>query len=83
MNEAEKDTIQSNDFGYDFEGISYYAFTSQPAKIDTIPLYRMFNSQSGTHLYTVDNNELDYLQNNAPHFSLENNGEAAFYVLEV
>lgn len=83
MDENEKSYIEANLPNYSSEGIKYHAFESDPAQIDTIPVYRLLNSDSGSHLYTIDQNELNYIQANLPNFTLENNGEAAFHVFEL
>ena len=83
MNEVERGYIQDNLDNYSFEGVKYYAFETEPQEIETIPVYRMYNSQSGAHLYSSDQNEINYIQENLPHFSMENNGDAAFHVLEL
>ncbi len=51
--------------------------------LETIPVYRMLNTQSGAHLFSSDRNEINYLETNQPHFTMENNGEAVFYVFEL
>ena len=83
MDENEKTYIEANLSNYSSEGVKYYAFESEPAEIETIPVYRLLNSDSGSHLYTIDQNELNYIQANLPNFTLENNGDAAFHVLEL
>ena len=83
MNENEKSYIQENFANYSFEGIKYYAFEAAPSFTETIPVYRMLNTQSGAHLFTSDINEINYIQENLSHFSLENGGEAAFHVMEL
>ena len=83
MDEVEKDYIESTLDNYSYEGVAYYAFEEQHDSIDTIPVYRMYNGQTDTHLLTVDNNEVDYIQENLSHFSLEGNNGVAFYVMEV
>ena len=83
MDENEIDYIIDAFANYDFEGIKYYAFETEPANLDTIPVYRMLNNQSGAHLFTIDQNEIDGIQATLPHFSMENNGEAAFHVFEL
>ena len=80
MDENEKDYIVDTFANYSFEGIKYYAFETEPANLDTIPVYRMLNNQSGAHLFTIDQNEIDAIQATLPHFTMENNGEAAFHV---
>ena len=79
----ERNFIEANLANYSPEGIKYYAFESEPQDIETIPVYRLLNSDSGSHLYTIDSNELSYIQDNLSNFTLENNGEATFYVLEL
>jgi hypothetical protein len=83
MDETEKTFIEANLANYSPEGIKYYAFESEPENIETIPVYRLLNSDSGSHLYTIDSNELSYIQDNLSNFTLENNGEATFHVLEL
>ena len=83
MDENEKNIIQTTLSNYNFEGIEYYAFESPPEDIETIPVFRLINSQSNSHLFTVDQNEINYIQTNLPNFALENNGNAAFYVFEL
>ena len=81
--ENERSFIEANLANYSPEGIKYYAFESEPQNIETIPVYRLLNSDSGSHLYTIDSNELSYIQDNLSNFTLENNGEATFHVLEL
>lgn len=83
MDETEKEYIQDNLANYSFEGIEYYAFESEPEALETVPVYRMLNSQSGAHLFTVDQAEINYIQENLPHFSLEGDRGIAFYVIEL
>ena len=81
--ENERGIIQDTLSNYNFEGIKYYAFESEPTDIETIPVFRMLNNESGSHLYTIDTNELNYIQENLPNFSFENNGNAVFHVFEL
>jgi Tol biopolymer transport system component len=81
--EKEKSYIQNNLSNYSFEGIKYYAFESAPVGIETIPVFRLLNTTSGSHLYTIDPKELNYIQENLPNFALENNGEAVYHVFEL
>ncbi len=81
--ENEKSVIEDTLANYNFEGIKYYAFESEPTEIETIPVFRMLNNDTGSHLYTIDQNELNYIQENLPNFSLENNGNAVYHVFEL
>ena len=83
MDENERNYIEANLANYSVEGIKYYAFESEPMEVETIPVYRMLNTNSGSHLYTIDQNELNYIQDNLPNFTLENKGEPAYHVLEL
>ncbi|MGB5710672.1 MAG: hypothetical protein WBM44_07150, partial [Waterburya sp.] len=81
--EYEKSVIEDTLANYNFEGIKYYAFESEPTEIETIPVFRMLNNDTGSHLYTIDQNELNYIQQNLPNFSFENNGNAVYHVFEL
>ena len=82
MSINEKDYILNNLGDYEDRGIAYYAFEAEPEDIETIPVYRLLNEDTGTHLLTSDRDEIDYIQNNLSNFTLENNSEAVFYALE-
>ena len=82
MFEAEKEYIDTLD-NYSYEGVAYYAFESQHESIDTIPVYRMLNEDTGTHLFTADSNEVNYIEDNLSNFSLEGYNGVAFYVMEI
>ena len=81
--ENEKSVIEDTLANYNFEGIKYYAFESEPTEVETIPVFRMLNNDTGSHLYTIDQNELNYIQANLPNFSFENNGNAVYHVFEL
>lgn len=79
----EKSFIEDTLTNYNFEGINYYAFDSAPAELETIPVFRMRNSDTGTHLYGTNQKELDFIEDNLPNFSYENNGNPVFHVFEL
>ena len=83
MDVNEKDYILDNLDNYQLEGTAYYGFETQPEAIATIPVYRMFNRETGTHLFTSDRHEFEYIQDNFDHFSIESNNGVAFQVLEL
>ena len=68
---AERDYIIDNLNRYSYQG---EAFTSAP-ELDPLtgakPIYRFFNSSTGGHLYTISENERDYIQNNLANYSSE------------
>ena len=82
IDENEKNYIVDHLKNYNNEGIAYYAFESQPENFDTVPLYRMLNTQSGAHLFTTSRNEFDTIQETLPNFHAEGNEGVAFYVFE-
>lgn len=68
----------------DSESIEFYAFESEDAtELPIVPVYRMFNSQSGTHYWTASEDVATDLESNFPYFSMENNREAVFYAFEL
>ena len=81
MDVKEKDYILNNLPNYQLEGTAYYGFETQPEAIATIPIYRMLNRETGTHLFTSDRNEFEYVRDNFNHFSTESNNGVAFQVL--
>ena len=83
MSENEKNSIQDNLPHFNYEGITYYAYESEPENLETIPVYRMFNNNSGAHLYSTNQDEINSVQDTLPHFSMENNGDAVFHVFEL
>ena len=80
MFEAEKEYIENTLDNYSYEGIAYYAYSSE--QIDVIPVYRILNGDTGTHLFTTDRNEVNNIQENLSNFSLEGDNGIAFYVME-
>ena len=81
MDTNEVDYIRENLDNYSLEG-ELYGFESEPQNIETIPIYRMLNTDSGTHMY-VEGDELARIQSNFDNFELEAKGEAAFYALDM
>ena len=80
MDEGEKNFIQENLGNYNFEGIQYYAFETEPENLETVPVYRMLNQVTGTHLFTVDQNEVNFISENLSSFSFEGDSGVAFHV---
>ncbi len=84
MDDNEKKYIDQTLDNYSFDGISYYAFKSESPDIETIPLYRMYNTVSGSHLFTTDENEFNTIKNssNFSYFDVEGNEGITYYVIE-
>ncbi|MEL6929129.1 MAG: Calx-beta domain-containing protein, partial [Cyanobacteria bacterium J06600_6] len=83
MDVTEQNYIIDSLDNYQSLGVAYYALATELEDIATIPVYRLLNEDTGTHLLTSDRHELDYIQDNFDHFNLENNSEPVFYALEV
>ena len=83
MDENERGFITQNLDNYNFEGINYYAFEEKPESIETVPVFRLLNGISGSHLFTVDQNEVNFIKDNLSHFSVEGNSGVAYHVFEL
>lgn len=82
MDENEKNFIIDNFDNYIFEKEAYYAFAEPSEAVETIPLYRMLNTQTGSHLFTADLNEFNTIKETLPQFRVEGNEGVTFHVLE-
>ena len=83
MDIREKDYILGNLDNYDFEGTAFYALAEATPELNTVPLYRLLNQSNGTHLFTSDRQELNYVRNNLDNFVSEGNDGVAFHVFEL
>ena len=81
MDSNEKEYIEEALTNYSSEGIAYYAFESQSQNLNTVPVYRLLNGETGAHLFSADQNEVDYIQGNLDNYSIEGNNGVAFYAL--
>jgi hypothetical protein len=61
--QAEADRAVQQD-GYTFELVACDAFDPNQPPAGTVPLFRVFNPQSGEHFYTADPNELSNVTQN-------------------
>jgi|GEM_PF-6714757 len=62
MDESEKDTLLLN-HGFKYEGIAFYAYPNQ--EINTLPIFRFYNRNTGCHFYTLDEAEKDVVIQNS------------------
>ena len=81
MDVKEKDYIVDNLDNYSLESTAYYALSGE-SELDTIPVYRMLNNANGTHIFTSNPQEANYIQGNLSNFSFEGNDGIAFYVFD-
>ncbi len=78
--ENERSVVQDTLDNYTFEGASYRTvdpITGDEAG-DISDVYRFFNSSTGVHLYTTDERERDFIQENNPAFSFEGTAFSAY-----
>ena len=77
--EIERDAIVANLPNYELEGISFIGADipedDLPADVDqitgTVPVYRFFNTDTGIHFYTADENERAFIADNLDNFIFE------------
>lgn len=84
IDENEKNHIINKLNNFSFDGVSYYAFAEEPQDIETVPLYRLHNTQTGSHLFTTDFNEFNTIANSSDfaHFNVEGNEGITYYVID-
>ena len=70
--EVERDAVVENLTNYELEGISFIGADVPEADIAGIsPVYRFFNTSTGVHFYTADENERAFVQENLDNFVFE------------
>lgn len=72
--EVERDTILETLPQYELEGISFIGAPNGEQGdplTGTSPVYRFFNNSTGIHLYTVDENERAFVEENLDNYVLE------------
>ncbi len=73
---AERDFVDENLSNFTSEGASYRGVDPLTGTPEPLPVYRFLNQDTGVHLYTIDENERNFVQNELSNFSFE--GEAFF-----
>jgi Repeat of unknown function (DUF5648) len=73
--EIERETVLETLPQYELEGLSFVG-AAPPAEGEdpltgTSPIYRFFNTSTGIHLYTADENERAYVENNLDNYVAE------------
>ncbi|MEM7591886.1 MAG: hypothetical protein AAF383_10275 [Cyanobacteria bacterium P01_A01_bin.83] len=72
--ENERDEILENLPQYELEGVSFVGAAPTEEGEDITgqtPVYRFFNNTSGVHLYTADENEKTFIEENLDNYTLE------------
>ena len=81
MDTNEVDYINANLDNYSLVD-ELYGFESEQQNIETVAIYRMLNTDSGTHVF-VEEDELDAFRSEFDGFELEQKGQAAFFALDM
>ena len=69
--EVERDAVLNTLPQYELEGISFVGAPNIDPLTGTSPVYRFFNSETGIHLYTADENEAAFVEENLDNYTLE------------
>jgi len=72
--EAERDAILENLPQYELQGVSFFGATISGSEDDiaeTSAVYRFFNTSTGVHFYTADENEAAFVANNLHNYVFE------------
>ncbi len=69
--EVERDTVLDTLPQYQLQGVSFVGAPNADPLTGTSPVYRFFNSQTGIHLYTADENERAFVEDNLSNYTLE------------
>ena len=69
----ERNTVIADLPQYEYEGAAFGTLTQEEADSVTgaAPVYRFFNTDTGVHLYTIDETERDVIQETLPSFVFE------------
>lgn len=79
--QIERDTILTSLPNFNFEGVSYQSIDPLTGSSEVMPVYRLFNQDTGVHLYTISETERDAVTD-LSNFTFE--GEAFYsYAVEV
>lgn len=76
--ERERDFILENLPNYVSEGEAYTSIDSLTGSVAPQEVHRFLNQNTGTHLYTIDPRERDFIVDNLDNFSLETESFSAY-----
>ncbi len=75
IDEAEKNSLIATNPNWTYEGIAYYAYTTQAS--GTVPLYRFYSKAYRGHFFTINEAEMRTVRNTNPNWNYEG---VAYYV---
>jgi hypothetical protein len=77
--EAERDSVQQNLPSYNYEGPAYASVDPLTGSgAEAVPVYRFYNEETGSRLYTTSEVERDYIVDRLPGFRFEGQAFAAY-----
>ena len=79
VDDNEREFIENNLDNYTQESDSFSVFAEDPDNIDTIPIYRFLNTDTGAHFYTPSETERTAIEDNLPNYNSEG---IAFYAFD-
>ena len=74
---TERDSLLNNPSSFSYENTSYRAIDPLTGNSEATSVYRFLNQDTGVHLYTIDENERDFLQT-SDNFSFEGEAFSAY-----
>ena len=78
--EAEKEEIESTQPDYIAEPSGYRTLDSLSGNPEAEEVFTLFNRDTGAFLYTSDLNEIDYIEDNLPNYTMQDESLFAFDV---
>lgn len=71
ISESEKDTVIEKYPWYRYEGVAWYAYLPGYAPTATFPVYRFYSTETGTHFFTISEEEKNTIIANYPWYRYE------------
>jgi lysyl endopeptidase len=71
MDGIERNSIIAKLPQYNYEGVSFYAYSTQAGASGLSPVFRFFNTRTGAHFYTINVGERDNVIATLPQYSYE------------
>ncbi len=72
MDYDERNTVITNYPWFNYEGRAWFAYSPDNYPPDTRPIYRFYNTETGSHFFTIDENEKNTIINNYKWYRYEN-----------
>ena len=82
VDENEREFIEENFDNYTQESDSFSVFAVDQPELDTIPVYRFLDINTGAHFYTSSAAERETIENNFSNYNSEGEDGIAFYAFD-